>query len=168
VVQWLGIDHAPRMGALVLGCTTPGDAHGALRPAVVDEAFREVGPERRVALLFDELYTPAFAEREPAVAAAIRSNMLATALPPLFANLHYRASQGHDAWDLLPRIANPTLVIHGGEDRVNPTANAHLLAGRIPGAELHIVPNGRHGFHVEFREEASPVVLDFLARHPLS
>src|SRR4051812_10351028 len=26
--QWLAIDHAARVGALVLGCTTPGNAHG--------------------------------------------------------------------------------------------------------------------------------------------
>jgi hypothetical protein len=46
-------------------------------------------------------------------------------------------------------------------------ANAYLLAERIPGAELCIVEGGRHGYFVEFREEASRVVNDFLACHPL-
>ena len=31
VAQWLGIDHPERVGALVLGATTPGKAHGAPR-----------------------------------------------------------------------------------------------------------------------------------------
>jgi alpha/beta hydrolase fold len=37
----------------------------------------------------------------------------------------------------------------------------------IPGAELYIVQGGRHGYFEEFREEASRVVLGFLAQHPL-
>src|SRR2546428_7244815 len=36
ICQWLGIDHADRMGALVLGCTTPGNAHGIRRPPNID------------------------------------------------------------------------------------------------------------------------------------
>lgn len=81
--------------------------------------------------------------------------------------LHYRASEGHDAWDLLPTISAPTLVIHGSEDVNNPTANAALLASRIPDAELYIVQGGRHGFFIEFREEAGRVLKEFLAPHPL-
>ena len=87
--------------------------------------------------------------------------------PPYAQRLHYLASEGHDAWDLLPTIKAPTLVIHGSEDVVNPTANAPLLVSRIPNAELYIVEGGRHGYFLEFREEASRVVNEFLARHPL-
>lgn len=50
---------------------------------------------------------------------------------------------------------------------INPTANAPLLASHIPGADLYLVNGGRHGYFLEFREEASAVVLDFLGRHPL-
>ena len=78
--------------------------------------------------------------------------------------LHHLASEGHDAWDQLPTIAAPTLVIHGSDDRLNPTANAPLLAERISGAELYIVLGGRHGYFEEFRKAASRVVLGFLAR----
>jgi pimeloyl-ACP methyl ester carboxylesterase len=69
---------------------------------------------------------------------------------------------------LLPTIQAPTLVIHGSEDQLNPTANASLLAARIPHAELYLVKGGRHSYFIEFREEASRVVNDFLARHPLA
>jgi pimeloyl-ACP methyl ester carboxylesterase len=68
---------------------------------------------------------------------------------------------------MLPTITAPTLVIHGTNDWINPTANAALLAGHIPGAELHMVEGGRHGYFIEFREEASAIVLDFLGRHPV-
>jgi 3-oxoadipate enol-lactonase len=82
--------------------------------------------------------------------------------------LHYRASEGHDAWDFLPTISAPTLVLHGSEDRMNPPANAHLLVKRIPGAQLSLIEGARHGYLIEFREEASRIVKAFLARHPLS
>ena len=89
-------------------------------------------------------------------------------IPPHAQRLHFLASEGHEAWDLLPTIISPTLVIHGNDDRVNPTANAPLLAERIPGAELYVLQGGRHLFFVEFREEASRVVNEFLAKHPLN
>jgi len=88
-------------------------------------------------------------------------------IPEYARKLHYQASEGHDAWALLPTIKAPTLVIHGSNDQVNMTANAPLLAERIPGAELSIVEGGRHMFFLEFREEAGRVVKEFLARHPL-
>jgi pimeloyl-ACP methyl ester carboxylesterase len=89
-------------------------------------------------------------------------------VPAYARELHRRASAEHDAWDLLPTIVAPTLVLHGGPDQVNPTANAYQLAERIPGAELHIVPRGRHMFFLEFRTEVNRLVTDFLVRHLLN
>ena len=63
--------------------------------------------------------------------------------------------------------ASPTSALHGTHDRLNPTENSRRMADRIPGAELHLVEGGRHGFYDEFRDETARVVLDFLARHPL-
>lgn len=73
--------------------------------------------------------------------------------------LHYRASHGHDAWDSLPRIAAPTVVVHGDADRVNPLGNGELLARRIPGAELVVLRGARHGLPVEHAAEIADVVL---------
>ncbi len=47
-----------------------------------------------------------------------------------------------DAWDDLPSIGAPTLVVHGEGDAVVDARNAPLLAGRIPGAQLRLVPGG--------------------------
>jgi pimeloyl-ACP methyl ester carboxylesterase len=82
--------------------------------------------------------------------------------------LHYFASEDHETWNLLPSITAPTLVIHGDQDRINATANASLLAKRIPRAQLHLVRGARHAFYLEFRKEASRVVKEFLAKHSLS
>jgi pimeloyl-ACP methyl ester carboxylesterase len=39
VAQWLAIDHPERVGALVLGATTPGGAHSLPKPADIDAAL---------------------------------------------------------------------------------------------------------------------------------
>jgi len=166
ICQWLGIDHPQRVGALVLGCTTPGNAHGVRRPPEVDARMknRPSDPEEAVAAMLNDMFTPEWVARHPQVK---QLYMQREPIPLYAQQLHYQASEGHDSWDLLPTISAPTLVIHGSDDQVNPTANAYLLAKRIPGAELYIVRSGRHGYFIEFLEEASRVVLDFLARHPL-
>jgi pimeloyl-ACP methyl ester carboxylesterase len=166
ICQWLGIEHADRIGALVLGCTTPGNAHGVRRPADVDQkmANRPTDPQAAMNDLLDTLVSPAWVAKHPGF---VTQRLQRQALPPYAQKLHYQASEGHDTWDLLPTIIAPTLVIHGSEDQVNVTANAYLLAERIPGAEIYIVEGGRHLYFIEFRQEASRVVNQFLARHPL-
>lgn len=168
ICQWLGIDHPGRVGALVLGCTTPGNAHGVSRPPAVNEgmANRPSDPEAALAFLLPQMVSPQYASAHPEYVERLRERFR-NPIPPFARRLHYLASEGHDSWDALPSITAPTLVIHGDSDEINPTANAYLLAERIPGAEIYIVKGGRHGYFIEFREEASHVVLDFLRRHPL-
>jgi pimeloyl-ACP methyl ester carboxylesterase len=162
ICQWLGIDHADRIGALVLGCTTPGNAHGIAREPAVNAAMANAD----LAKLADFMVSPQWAQEHPEAIDTIFTTRKHP-IPRYAAQLHYRASEGHDAWDLLPSIQAPTLVIHGSDDRINPSANAELLVKRLPNARVHIVRGGRHCFHLEYREEANRVVMEFLAAHPL-
>lgn len=163
ICQWLGVDHGTRIGALVLGCTTPGNAHGIARDGDVDAAM--AGGE--IGKLVELMVSPAWAAAHPEALRTVFT-VITNPIPRYAAQLHYRASEAHDAWDLLPTIAAPTLVIHGSDDRINKTANAELLAARIPGATLHIVQGGRHAYWLEHHAEASRVVLDFLERNASS
>lgn len=169
VCQWVAIDYPGRVRAMVLGCTTPGDRHGVRRPAEVDERMRNRPADAEEAALWlaEEMVSPGWLANHP----EYREFLLRRARnspPPWAQRLHYEASQMHDAWERLPEIAAPVLVIHGTEDRINPTENARLLAERIPGAELYFVEGGRHGYFIEFREEAGAAVMEFLARHSSS
>jgi 3-oxoadipate enol-lactonase len=76
-----------------------------------------------------------------------------------------QAAMTHNTYDRLPEIKAPTLVIHGGDDRVVPAENARTLASRIPDAELVILDNMGHGFFIEAEEEFNRITLDFLGRH---
>lgn len=163
ICQWLGIDHGPRIGALILGCTTPGNAHGVRRPPHVDPVLTSGIPERMLPFLV----TPTWAEANRTFLQAWAARSVSHPVPPYARQLHFEASEGHDAWDLLPQITVPTLVIHGSDDEMNVAANAPLLAQRIPGAEMHIIPGARHVYFWDYGDEANRVVRDFLERHPL-
>jgi len=164
VGQWLAIEHAARVGALILGCTTPGDAHGVARSPEVSAALASGDPAR----LLPHLVSPEWAATHQAFLRNVTMELLSRPVPPHARRLHYQASEAHDAWDQLPSITAPTLIVHGSADQVNLPANAQLLAQRIPGAELHIIPGGRHAYHWEYRPGASDLVLAFLARYPIT
>jgi pimeloyl-ACP methyl ester carboxylesterase len=66
----------------------------------------------------------------------------------------------------LERIAVPTLVVHGTEDRAVPFArHGKALAERIPGAELVALEGGEHVAIFTHRDEARTRVVRFLAAH---
>ncbi|OLR93550.1 alpha/beta fold hydrolase [Actinokineospora bangkokensis] len=155
VAQWLAARHPRRVRKLVLGCTTPGGAHAVERSNDIRRALAK--PDHAQALI-DLMYTPGWCERNPGPYAVLGD-------PGLTAHArvhHLKASNNHDAWDVLPDIAAPTLVLHGSDDLMAPVANARLLAERIPGAVAHVFPGARHAYFDECAPEASRVVLDFL------
>ncbi len=65
--QWLGGAYPNRLGALVLGCTTPGNALGVPRPPEVDAAMANppADPEERFAALMHAMYSPAWPAKNP-------------------------------------------------------------------------------------------------------
>ena len=59
-------------------------------------------------------------------------------------------------------IHAPTLVIHGGDDRVVPVSNAEALAEAIPGAKLCVFEDAGHLVFIERAEEVNKEVISFL------
>ncbi|HEY1529967.1 MAG TPA: alpha/beta fold hydrolase [Galbitalea sp.] len=133
IAQWLVIDYADRVRRLVLVSTSAGDAHGPTREADLDAALRSSDLGAISRLFFDDAHAE---ELKPLL--SIGEDVTNRAR-------HFRASRHHDALAELPGTTTPTLVLHGSEDRLAPVANAELLAAAIPGAQLEIVPGGRHG-----------------------
>ncbi len=60
-----------------------------------------------------------------------------------------RSMAEHDVRHLLPGITLPTVVMVGHRDLMAPPAHSRLLADRIPGAEMVIVPDAGHGLPME-------------------
>ena len=69
-----------------------------------------------------------------------------------------------EAYSRLDQIRVPTFVIHGESDRLVPSANAKIIADRIAGAELKLLPNAGHIFTTDQTEAAQEAILQFLIR----
>ncbi|MCP2169367.1 alpha/beta fold hydrolase [Goodfellowiella coeruleoviolacea] len=158
VAQWVAARYPQRVRALVLGCTSPGGPHSVERDNGIRKALAQPDPAEARRVLLDLMYTPDWLATHPGPHHTLGD-------PTMTGHArrhHLTASNRHNAWDVLPTITAPTLVVHGTDDVFNPVANAPLIAGRIPGARLHLIPGARHAYFEEFRATASPLVLDFL------
>ena len=159
VAQWFAADHPDRVGALVLGCTSPGGEHGVERSAEVRASLAVRDEDLRVARLLDLMYTPGWRELHPGPYTVLGS----AGMTHRTRRAHLAASESHDAWAALPRIAAPTLVLHGEDDLMTPAVNVATLVGRIPDARSVVFPGVRHAYFDEAAALATPAVLDHLA-----
>ncbi|MFE0100828.1 alpha/beta fold hydrolase [Streptomyces sp. NPDC059009] len=163
IAQWLAAGFPERVDRLVLGCTSPGAPHGVERGPEVRAALAQPDAAAARRALAELMYTPEWIAARLAADPGHTFHTLGDPTMPAYARRrHLRASARHDAWEALPRIAAPTLVVHGTEDLFNPTANAPLLVERIPDARLQLIPGARHAYFEEFEGVATPLVIDFL------
>jgi pimeloyl-ACP methyl ester carboxylesterase len=58
----------------------------------------------------------------------------------------------HTAWDHLPHVDVPTLIVAGERDNFTPSRLSRKMAERIPGAELMLVPLGTHTTPLEYKD----------------
>ncbi|HEX2025632.1 MAG TPA: alpha/beta fold hydrolase [Actinomycetota bacterium] len=151
VAQELALDHPDRARSLILAATHPGHRHAVRSRARV--------PKGRP---WEALYSEAFLRDHPdEVEEDLRSG---TPQAEEAARRQWTAMRGFDAYDRLPTLRVPTLVLHGTEDRTIDPANARLLAERIPGAKLVLLEGAGHVYHAERPAEADRAVLDFVRR----
>ncbi|MEU9687090.1 alpha/beta fold hydrolase [Amycolatopsis japonica] len=158
VAQWVAARYPDRVRRLVLGCTTPGGKHGVERSNDVRLALARRSSVEARETLTDLMYTPAWRAANPGPYRVLGAH----GMPPHAVRGHLVASNGHDAWDVLPEISAPTLVLHGDDDLLAPVANAPLLTDRIPDARMHLFAGARHAYFDECRPESSDLVSDFL------
>jgi 3-oxoadipate enol-lactonase len=159
VGMWMAINAPERIDRLVLCCTSARlgppqmwiDRAATVRAEGV-RAIADVGIERWL--------SPAFMEREPEAAARVKAMLIATPAEG------YAACCGvierMDQVDQLDRISAPTLVIAGAEDPATPPEHGELIASRIPGARLEIVPDARHLATIEQPAAMTELILAHL------
>ena len=154
VAQELGLTHPRRVRTLILAATHGGGPHAVRAPVMV--------PKDRPYLA---LYAEAFAESHPdRVAEDLRVDA-SQPHHPLGKRRQWEAMRTFDAFDRLPSLQMPVLVLHGTDDRTVVPSIAEILAGRIPGAELRWLPGAGHRYQSEQPEAADGAVLDFVRRH---
>jgi pimeloyl-ACP methyl ester carboxylesterase len=73
----------------------------------------------------------------------------------------------HDAWDVLPTITVPTLIIAGDKDQLTPVPVAERIQRAIAGSELVVFPGHTHLVQVEKPDEVHAAIDRFLAARGL-
>ena len=85
--------------------------------------------------------------------------------PQLFLGMLKHASE-HSAFDHLPHVNVPTLIVAGTDDTFTPYWLSQQMHSRIPGAELLTVPGGTHVAPIEHPELITLRLEKFLALIP--
>ena len=166
IAQELTLIFPHRVQRLILACTNCGGTHSIQARA---EVLHALGPlsflsrERHLAAVLRLVHDPSTPpEIVQADADAIRHDppRLAGYLSQIWAISHW------SSWDRLPAIRTPVLIIHGENDRLIPAENAHILASRIAGSRVVILPRAGHVFPSEQPERTLAEILNFLRAQP--
>lgn len=89
---------------------------------------------------------------------------LANMDPVVFVRTLESASH-HSAWDHLPHVDVPTLIVAGEHDKFTPAWLSRRMAAHIPDAEFMMVPQGTHAAPLEHKELVELRVERFLREH---
>jgi 3-oxoadipate enol-lactonase len=174
IAQQFALTYPERVMSLILGSTFASQCGPHYIIPGAEAASFLFDMERRKGLTPQEMgkeqlqlnFSPAFVNyvvNNPAVLSRLMADEYAAPLNGVMGQA--AALKSFDIYEHLPEIQSPTLVIHGDSDRLDPIENAHILASRIPHAELIILKNAGHMCIMDSAEEVNKAVMDFLKRH---
>lgn len=169
ISQLVAIEHPTRVHRLVLIATHHG-GRGLTPPhpdamALFDPSeFLSVGrdPAAMMRRTLGVIASPGFPERRPEVVLEMMSNARERPTHGSAFMAQLQAILGSDRSDRVREIRQPTLVVHGQDDKLIPPANGRSLAERIPGARLVLMDGVGHMPMLEAPDELSGVVMEFL------
>jgi 3-oxoadipate enol-lactonase len=165
IAQELALRHPAKVRSMVLGCTTPGGSHaigiggGAFTAAY---STRSMSAEERGRALAEAAFTKGYVEQHPEIVPAMIEARRQRLLDPAALEQRMKAVLAHDAYDRLPQIGCPTLVITGKDDALVAWQNSQLLADRIPGARLVLLQPAGHCFWLEQPQQSRDAMIQFL------
>jgi 3-oxoadipate enol-lactonase len=163
VAQELALSRPERVDRLVLVCTTPGGANAAPMPEVTTALIAEAPTLDPLVALRRFVQNALAPGARNGLVERILEHRVRTAQAPEAWLAQAAAGQAFDAWDRLPALAAPTLVLHGTEDVVVDPENSRLLAERIPEARLEWYEGCGHLLFWEQPERFVTTVGAFLA-----
>src|SRR6516164_7140179 len=119
VAQELALRHPAKIRSLILGCTTAG---GSKAIRIGGNAFaaaystRAMPAEERGRALAEAAFTKGYIEHHPEIISAMIEARRQRPLDPVALKGRMNAVLTHDAYERLPQITCPTLVITGKDD----------------------------------------------------
>jgi 3-oxoadipate enol-lactonase len=164
IAQELALTAPHRVRSLCLIATHPGIAHAVMNPQATALLMRrgQMTPQEAAEASIPFNYAPGTPRERIEEDWAVRFPLATT-------NEGYLAQAvGTSRWDGYDRIQGitaPTLVVQGELDALVPPENGRTIAGRIPGAELVMVPDANHLLMTDRPEHVSTVIVDWLHRN---
>jgi 3-oxoadipate enol-lactonase len=160
--QELALAHPDRVDRLVLACTTPGGVGSYPMPARTVSLMLEAPTLPPEVALRKFVENALGADAPDELVERIVAYRIAN--PPDLAGWQSQAAAGagHDALGRIGRITAPTLIVHGTEDAVVDPRNARLLADRIPGARIELLPGCGHLPFWEQPERFTALIREFV------
>ena len=107
------------------------------------------------------LFSPTFRAESPDLVAEYVPYFVSDLAPPAAALWQTVAAACFSRRGSLRRVQAPTLVLHGGADRMVAPANAASMARAIPRAELHIAEGAGHAVPLERPEQTARLLLEW-------
>ena len=166
VAQELALSYPDRVRKLVLCSTAPGSVPPSYpmpeRGLQAFAQFPTLGREAGFRLMVENSLGDHGVRERPELVEEIFRYRLERG--PTLAGWQAQAYAGatFDAYERIPAIMAPTLVVQADADFVIDVRNAQLLAERIPGARLEIIPDRGHLVIWEEGEMLAPMVREFL------
>jgi len=168
VAQVLALRAPERVRSLVLVGTGPG---GPEHERVPEETLRiwlanaGLPPDEYARRTMYLSFSPGWSEANPELHDEILAARIEHPTPPECWRAQFEATVPYlEAGVPVEEIGAPALVVHGDADRVVPLPNGRLIARRLPGAELVVVPGCGHVVQLERPDELNRAVEGFLAR----
>ncbi len=154
--------HAERVKGLVLADTkaqadTPEGKEGRFQMA--QTAYKK-WPSAIADIMIPKLLSPATIRTRPELVRHVRAMIEGNQMSGIVGDLMAMAERP-DSVPLLNRIACPTQIIVGELDQATPPADAGLMAERIPGSRLAVIPQAAHLANLEQPEAFTQTVAAF-------
>jgi len=162
IAQEFALQYPNRVRSLILGCTAPGGPHAVqAEPEALQILIRrDLTPEQLKEAIIPFIYDAGTPRERIDEDMAIRMKWYPT---PQGYTGQLQGIFGWEAYSRISQISVPTLVVHGETDRLIPSGNAKLIAERIPGAKLVLIPHASHIFETDQPGAAHQAILEFLA-----
>ena len=171
VAQEFALRYPARVQTLTLGCTTAGGRNAVPAPpeamAILTAPRNGLSDADLIRRAWPINYTAAYVQSHRAELEEGIVRVLAHPTPAFAYKRQLAATFKFNTYDRLPEIAAPTLVITGADDALMPARNSEIIARRIPGAQLKLVPNASHLFFNQEREAFVAALAPFLKAHPM-
>jgi pimeloyl-ACP methyl ester carboxylesterase len=163
VAQQLAVERPDLVSGLVLASTY---SHADDRLQSITAEWRRMAMDDGMAVLFDHcvpfLFSEAYVADSGGELSKLKTFFRLTLQEPVSFCSQSLAGVSHDLRHRLGEIHAPTVVIHGGADRLIALGQAEEVASAIPGARLLVLPGAPHFLTWEHAERFNQDVRDFL------